>query len=107
MIPIIRFMRKNWLISALSAAGEISSKRLVGMIMIMVALICIVVLVCTEGGSETVESLLQTVLIVAASLMGISSITGIWKGGRIDTSCKQKDNEPDNGVPKHNEESKP
>lgn len=106
MIPIIRFMKRNWLISALSAAGEISSKRLVGMIMIVVALICIIVLVCTEGGSETVESLLQTVLIVAASLMGISSITGIWKGGRIDASCKPKDDESSNSVRKNNREHK-
>lgn len=107
MNPIIQFMKKNWLISVLSAAGEISSKRLTGMIMIVVALICTIVLVCMEGGSETVESLLQTIIIVAASLMGISSITGIWKGGRIDASCKPKDNEPGNNISKNNEERKP
>lgn len=81
-------MKNNWLLSAISAAGCVSAKRLTGLIMIVVALICVIILVCTEGGSETVESLLQTIIIVAASLLGISSITGIWKGNKIEVSNK-------------------
>lgn len=70
---------KDFFQSLLSPTGEISSKRFVGMVSMMVALICILFLTWTEGGSNTVEELLQTTLVISASLLGISSVTGIWK----------------------------
>lgn len=58
----------------------ISSKRVIGTILILIVMICTIWLVHTEGGTDVVENLLQTAMIIAASLLGISSVTGIWKG---------------------------
>lgn len=70
---------KEFFQSLLSPTGEVSSKRFVGMVSMLVALVCILFLTWTEGGSNTVEELLQTTLVVSSSLLGISSVTGIWK----------------------------
>ena len=69
----------QFLQSTLSGTGNVSSKRVSGMFSLIVSLGCIVYLVITEGGTNAVENLLQTVLIMAACLLGVSSVTGIWK----------------------------
>ena len=61
--------------------GVISSKRVMGVIVLVVCMICTCWLVWAEGGTQVVENLLQTLMIMAAALLGISSITGIWKKG--------------------------
>lgn len=61
----------------------ISSKRVMGVFIILIVMGCMIYLVWREGGTMVVENLLQTSLIIAASLLGISSITGIWKGGSV------------------------
>lgn len=65
------------------ANGIVSSKRVMGMIVLMVCLGCIIYLVIAEGGSSVVENLLQTAMVMAASLLGISSVTSIWKGNQV------------------------
>ena len=65
------------------ANGIISSKRVMGMLVLVVCLICIIYLVVSEGGSGVVENLLQTAMVMAASLLGISSVTSIWKGNQV------------------------
>lgn len=61
--------------------GVISSKRVMGIIVLVVCMICTCWLVWSEGGTQVVENLLQTLMVMAAALLGISSITGIWKKG--------------------------
>lgn len=61
--------------------GRLSSKRVTGVIVLTVCMLCTVWLVYAEGGTQVVENLLQTLMIMAAALLGISSITGIWKKG--------------------------
>jgi hypothetical protein len=61
--------------------GIVSSKRVMGVITLSVCIICVCWLVWAEGGTAVVENLLQTLMIMAAALLGISSITGIWKKG--------------------------
>lgn len=63
----------------LSENGVGSSKRLVGFISIIVTLGCIIYLTIAEGCSTCVESLLQTVIISACALLGVSSVTSIFK----------------------------
>lgn len=65
------------------ANGIISSKRIMGMIVLLVCLGCIIYLVIAEGGTSVVENLLQTAMVMAASLLGISSVTSIWKGNKV------------------------
>lgn len=71
------------LTSILSGRGEISSKRLTGIWLILLVSFCILWLMFTEGGSNVVESLLETSLIIAASLLGLSSVTGIFKRPKL------------------------
>lgn len=61
----------------------ISSKRVVGVLMMVIVMSCTIYLVWKEGGSDVVENLLQTAMIISASLLGISSVTGIWKGNSM------------------------
>lgn len=61
--------------------GVLSSKRVMGVVILVVCIICTCWLVYAEGGTQVVENLLQTLMIMAAALLGISSVTGIWKKG--------------------------
>ena len=61
--------------------GIISSKRVMGVVILTICMICTCWLVYAEGGTQVVENLLQTLMIMAAALLGISSVTGIWKKG--------------------------
>ncbi len=74
----------------LSENGNGSSKRLFGGIAILVALGCIIYLTVTEGCTDCVEGLLQVLIITSCSLLGLSSITGIWKNGKVSTSQENK-----------------
>ena len=76
-----------------SENGFGSSKRLVGSIAMLVALGCIVYLTITEGCTSCVEGLLQVLIITSCSLLGLSSVTSIWKGGRTSISPEKKEEE--------------
>lgn len=77
----------------LSENGNGSSKRLFGDIAILVALGCIIYLTVTEGCTDCVEGLLQVLIITSCSLLGLSSVTGIWKNGKVSTSQEKKKEE--------------
>lgn len=66
----------------LSSSSEVSAKRVSGMTALMFSLGCIAYLTISEGGSTTVESLIQTTLVMSSCLLGVSSVTGIWKAER-------------------------
>lgn len=70
------------------ANGIISSKRVMGVVVLTVCMICTCWLVYAEGGTQVVENLLQTLMIMSAALLGISSITGIWKKGKSAETAK-------------------
>ena len=70
--------------------GVISSKRVMGVIVLVVCMICTCWLVWSEGGTTVVENLLQTLMIMSAALLGISSITSIWKKGKT-TEIKEEE----------------
>ena len=72
----------KFIYNMLSNKGEVSSKRVSGILSLIVSLGCIVYLTIDEGGTTVVESLIQTTLIMAACLLGVSSVTSIWKGSR-------------------------
>lgn len=80
-----------------SENGIGSSKRLVGSISMLVALGCIIYLTISEGCTNCVEGLLQVLIITACSLLGLSSVTSIWKGGRTSINQEKKKEEDENG----------
>jgi hypothetical protein len=76
--------------------GVLSSKRVMGVVVLAICVLCTCWLVYAEGGTQVVENLLQTLMIMAAALLGISSITGIWKkGGKVEI----KSDEPKQETP--------
>jgi hypothetical protein len=75
--------------------GRLSSKRVMGIIVLTICLICTCWLVYKEGGTTVVENLLQTLMVMAAALLGISSITGIWKKGGKTEIKTDEHTEPD------------
>jgi len=62
-----------------SEQGRPSSKRVLGGLMIIVCLGLLISFSVTEGCTDNVKDLIELILILASSLLGISSITGIWK----------------------------
>lgn len=63
--------------------GQPSSKRIIGGLMIVCTQICLIVEFTLHGASDIVKDLLELNLIIGASLLGLSNITSIWKGGKI------------------------
>ena len=53
------------------------------MVLLFIVMCCVIYLTVNEGGTHVVEDLLQTAMILGATLLGISSITSIWKTGRM------------------------
>lgn len=70
---------KNFIKDIFSENGRGSSKRVVGAIAYLVVLICIVWLTITAGAIPIVENLLTTLVISASALLGLSSVTNIFK----------------------------
>ena len=70
------------------ANGIISSKRVMGVVVLSVCVLCTCWLVYAEGGTQVVENLLQTLMIMSAALLGVSSITSIWKKGASAETAK-------------------
>jgi hypothetical protein len=57
-----------------------------------------------EGGTNVVESLLETSLIIAASLLGLSSVTGIFKENhKIDVKNKMAEQNSNEGQSEESE----
>lgn len=56
-------------------SGHISSKRVLGTIVLLICLACLIYLVISEGGTQVVENVMQTFIVVACALLGIGSVT--------------------------------
>lgn len=81
----------NFFKDMLSGRGKISSKRFVGMIMIMTSQLCIIYLTIVDGGTSVVKDLVETTMITGACLLGVTSVTGIWKSKLADKNKTSQD----------------
>ena len=61
------------------ASGYASSKRILGAFCLLVCVGLIVFLTITSKDSNNVKDLIELLIGVSALLLGINSITGIWK----------------------------
>ena len=97
--------KHNFWREVFSENGGGSSKRIIGTLMIVVVMACTGYLTIKFGDSETVKSICETSIIVGASLLGLSSVTGIWRHGSVNVgnARKKKPKAPDN-EPGENEE---
>lgn len=80
--------------------GKPSSKRIIGAIMVLCTQICLIIEFALHGSSTMVCNLFEFNLIIGASLLGLSNITAIWKGGKIGVG----NNEPILNTPTKEEE---
>lgn len=82
-------------------------KSTVGTLVMFGCFGCIVYLVAKEGGSDTVESLITTAMIVAATLMGVTSVADIFKINKTTNTTKGNCNTipPEYPAPSNNKES--
>ena len=87
----ITMTSKEWWRDVFSEKGVGSVKRVAGAFIIFVSMCCIVYLTITAGPVMIVENLLQTSLITGAALLGLYSITSIWKNGSMSVGRGGKD----------------
>lgn len=66
----------QWIIQQLSDGIERST---IGTLVMFGCFGCIVYLVFKDGGTETVESLLTTAMIISATMLGVNSVADIFK----------------------------
>lgn len=69
----------NFFREVFSEGGIGSAKRVLGAFMVLVVLGCTVYLCISEGATAIVEHLLDTAMIMGGTLLGISSVTSIFK----------------------------
>lgn len=65
-------------------------KSTVGAIVMFGCFGCIVYLTIKEGGTETVDSLITTAMIISATLLGVNSVADIFKTNTTVTRVSDK-----------------
>jgi pheromone shutdown protein TraB len=68
--------------------GHLSSKRVLGAIVLLTCLICVVVQAAKEGVTDNLKELFEWLIITSTALLGITSVTSIWKGGKTSKRTK-------------------
>lgn len=81
-------MRKVW-INILERITDGLERSTVGTIVMLCCMGLIAYLCIREGGTDIVDDLITTAMIVAASLMGVTSIADIFKVERSSSSSTQ------------------
>ena len=74
---------REWWREVFSEKGVGSVKRVAGAFIVGISMACIIYLTLTAGPVPIVQDLLQTSLITGAALLGLYSITSIWKNGSM------------------------
>ena len=70
---------KDILLGAFSENGVGSAKRIVGSFMVLCVMFCTIWSCLKYGMIEPVRSVIETEIITAGALLGITSVTNIWK----------------------------
>ena len=70
---------KDILLGAFSENGIGSAKRIIGAFMIVCVMFCTIWSCVKFGMIEPVKSVIETEIITAGALLGITSVTNIWK----------------------------
>lgn len=85
-MPFKEFISKTltFIRLAFSEHGYPSSKRILAGLMLIVVLFCTAWSVCSAGMTENNRGIIEFEIVTAGALLGVTSITAIWKqnGGR-------------------------
>lgn len=60
-------------------SGHLSSKRVLGAIVLLTCLVCVVVQAAKEGVTDNITTLFEWLIVTSTTLLGITSVTSIWK----------------------------
>ena len=65
-----------------ASSGHLSSKRILGGIVLISCLVFIIIQGAREGMTDNIKDLFEILIITSTALLGITSVTSIWKGGK-------------------------
>lgn len=74
-----------------SDSGYLSSKRVLGGIVLISCLIFTIVQAVREGMTDNIKDLFEILIITSTTLLGITSITNIWKNGKTKRTKIEED----------------
>lgn len=60
--------------------GYLSSKRVLGGIVLIACLVFCIIQGAREGMTDNIKDLFEILIITSTTLLGITSVTSIWKG---------------------------
>ena len=60
-------------------SGHLSSKRVLGAIVLLTCLVCVVIQAAKEGVTDNITTLFEWLIVTSTTLLGITSVTSIWK----------------------------
>lgn len=63
--------------------GYLSSKRVLGTIVLLGCLGIVIGEAITEGITDNIKSLIEVLIITSTTLLGITSVTNIWKQDKV------------------------
>ena len=70
-------------------SGYLSSKRILGAIVLLACLTIVIVQAVREGMTDNIKDLFEVLIITSTALLGITSITNIWKGKKEKTKIEE------------------
>ena len=73
-----------------ASTGYLSSKRILGAIVLLACLVVIIIQATHEGVTDNIKDLFEWLIATSTALLGITSITNIWK---IKSASKDKGRE--------------
>ena len=72
------------------ANGHLSSKRVLGAIVLLGCLGIVIAEAIVEGITDNIKDLIEILIITSTALLGITSVTSIWKGGKQKTKIEEE-----------------
>lgn len=85
-----RHTNHSWKEIFCASNGYLSSKRVLGAIVLLGCLGIVIAEACIEGITDNIKSLLEVLIITSTALLGITSVTGIWKNKGNKTEIKEE-----------------
>ena len=70
--------------------GYLSSKRILGALVLIACTTMIIVEACRNGITDNVKSLFEWLIITSTALLGITSVTNIWKQKAPKSNIEEK-----------------
>ena len=73
-----------------ASSGYLSSKRILGAIVLLACLTTAIVQAIKEGMTDNIKDLFEVLIITSTALLGITSVTSIWKGKKEKTKIEEE-----------------